>query len=644
MSTPITTDRTVRDVALDNYAIQWQGPPINDPWKPPLRRPVAVDKLIADAGQLSHMQIPVGIIDLPYYQAQHPWVIQLSGAMSSAVIAGAMQTGKSTFMKTLIVSGAVTHSPTDLQFLAIDFSGGQLMQLRELPHVVSVATRNDIARIRRTLAEIKAIAARRSEIMTEHDISNWAQYRSLRATAPADHPARKDPYGDIVLIIENWDTFSTDTWMPTHIRPDHEGFLTTIEDLLHSGADQGIHIVISATRKPAVRGKYFDYLPLRIDLHPAEPTDTAINSTDTRDIPKMPGRAMSNDDNAIATDGKEKRHQHIMIGAPRLDSQNTMDGIEATYTQTIERITQQWTHATPAPKLELLPPKVPISRLLEPLAPLPAGSGHRDRWTLPVGISEANIEPQFISLTGLPSVLLYGKNGSGKTGSLRALARAIMARNTPEQVKFIVIDFRGGLLGVIPDEYLVKMTLPDENGEPSMISMFIRNAMDLARTVPTSEGRPPTIMEVIAQSLNDRRPPRDATLEQLATRSWWSGPDIVLLIDNWHQIYQSHPMHMNALQEFNDFIMSPETGVHVLATCIIAQMQQTTFGGRGPIGTAWSNGCHSFILSGNKSDFTDPSRAFTVTQRPTGQAVYLEGGEYKGITQLAYDETSADLA
>nr|WP_242657315.1 type VII secretion protein EccCb [Mycobacterium talmoniae] len=566
-------------------ATGYNGPPAYIPWRPPLQNPTAVNNLIA-ATTRHHLEIPMGIIDLPYHHKQLPWMVNLTGTTASAAIGGAKQHGKTTFCETLIVSTAATHAPTDAQFFCLDFSASRLVQLEALPHVAGVATRTDVPRIRRTVAELKAIRDRRQTLFTTHRIPGWNTYRQLRTTNP-DHPAAQDPYGDIVFIIDGWDVFSTDTWLPDQLKPDHDKFfLPTVEDLLNTGPDHGIHTVITCTRWQSLRGKFRDNLPLKIDLHQADENDAGTDIRIARTVPDKPGRAISTE------------KQHIMIAAPRLDGQNTIAGIEDTYKHTIATIATQWSgHPTP-PKLAVLPAQHPIRQLLD-ANPTQPTDPRTTRWKIPIGIAESTVGTAILDLAEQPHLLVFGEPGSGKTTAARAIATAITQRNTPQQVIFMIVDFRGGLKGAVPDDYM--MVSP-------RTPFYVRNPKELTQAVQDLE----------------------AGLSNPARRT--QGRDIVVLVDNWHQVLTADPM---AMQGLTDAIMTPESGLHLIATCLASHMTPATNGTRSATGSAWSVGAHALLLSGDKENYY--TRAFSFTKRPPGQALYINNSAPRDVIQIGYE-------
>ncbi|MGV0803604.1 FtsK/SpoIIIE domain-containing protein, partial [Mycolicibacterium elephantis] len=77
--------------------------------------------------------------------------VDLSGAAGNVAIVGAPRSGKSTALRTMMLALA-SNDPTEVGFYCLDFGGGALSSLRELPHVGAVAGRRDVALCRRTVA------------------------------------------------------------------------------------------------------------------------------------------------------------------------------------------------------------------------------------------------------------------------------------------------------------------------------------------------------------------------------------------------------------------------------------------------------------------------------------------------------------
>ncbi|MGW1710824.1 FtsK/SpoIIIE domain-containing protein [Streptomyces sp. NPDC002206] len=84
-----------------------------------------------------------------------------SGAAGHGLVVGAPQTGRSTLLRTVVCALALTHTPSEVHCYCLDFGGGSMQQLQNLPHVGGVSSRLDPEHVRRTAAEIAEVAGRR---------------------------------------------------------------------------------------------------------------------------------------------------------------------------------------------------------------------------------------------------------------------------------------------------------------------------------------------------------------------------------------------------------------------------------------------------------------------------------------------------
>ncbi|MFJ8251513.1 FtsK/SpoIIIE domain-containing protein [Streptomyces sp. NPDC094466] len=105
------------------------------------------------------------------------------------------------------------------------------------------------------------------------------------------------------------------------------------------------------------------------------------------------------------------------------------------------------------------------------------------------------------------------ESGSGKSSLLRLLARRISERYTPEEARLIIVDYRRSLLDSVETGHLVEY-------------------------VPSGAGLP-GLMKSLAESLACRFPGADVTPTQPRSRSWYTGPDVFLLVDDYDLVSTS---------------------------------------------------------------------------------------------------------
>ena len=143
-----------------------------------------------------------------------------------------------------------------------------------------------------------------------------------------------------------------------------------------------------------------------------------------------------------------------------------------------------------------------------------ADNNHTTRWTIPLGLAESTIQPLHVNLAKHPNILVFGAGRSGKTNAARAIAQAIVAHNSPEQVRFIMISYDTELWKSVPDNYMLASADPDAK-------TFIQNSTDLATT-----------FSKLLTAFQSRRVPSGMSPEDAGRRDWWPAPyEIVIIIE-----------------------------------------------------------------------------------------------------------------
>ncbi|MGE0218543.1 type VII secretion protein EccCb [Mycolicibacterium sp.] len=549
-------------------------------WLPPLADPTPVNELIARDYDRRPLRIGLGVMDEPRRHRQEVWGIDVATAAGNIAVGGAPQTGKSTFLQTLILSASASHTPRQVQFYCVDMGGGGLMYIEDLPHVGGVATRAEPDRVNRVVAEVKAVLRQREQMFKQYRVGSMADYRQMREDP--QHPASADPFGDVFLVIDGWPAFSAEF---TDLEP-------VVQDLAGQGLAYGVHTVISTPRWTELKARVRDYLGTKVEFRLGDVNETQIDRI-TREIPlNRPGRAVSTE-----------KH-HLMIGVPRLDGVHSAEGLVSAISAAVQEISAR--HTDEAPRVRVLPERIYLHQL-DPAPPGPE-SDYRTRWTVPVGIRESDLTVAHNHMYTSPHHLIFGAPKSGKTTIAHAVARAICARNSPDQVRFMIADYRSGLLEAVPETHLLAA------------GAINRNHATLEASV-----------KALATNLAKRLPPAELTPSQLRSRSWWSGPDIVLLVDDWHMIVAAGGM-MSPMAPLSPLLpAAADIGLHLVVTCQMSQAHRATMDKF--VGAAYGAGTPTMFLSGEKQDF--PSREILVKKRPPGQAFYVTP-EGKEVIQAAY--------
>jgi S-DNA-T family DNA segregation ATPase FtsK/SpoIIIE len=481
--------RSTFDLAVERMS--GLGPVAHRIWLPPLEEPATLDQVMPDlvdypgrglfspswrgAGALT---IPLGIVDVPLEQRRESLAVTLDGAAGHMVVVGGPRSGKSTLLRTAVAALALTHTPQETQFYLMDFGGGTFTGLRHLPHVAGLATRSEPDVARRMLAEVTGILDAREAYFRSNGVDSIETYRRRRSEGRLD-----DGYGDVFLVIDGLGI----------LRSDFEALEPAVLALAARGLTYGIHLMLSASRWLEVRPALKDVVQTRLELRLGEPSDSEIDRKAAANVPAtMPGRGLS------------PRRLHMLTALPRLDASSRADTLADGVEDLVRRVNDTWTGA-PGPKLRLLPEKITID---EVRALAPAGTRQ-----ILLGVDEANLAPFGFDPIAEPLLYLYGDADSGKSSVLRLAAQEIMRLYGPKEAKIFLVDYRRALLGEVPDEYLL--------GNYSNKDLATEGIRDLAAFFA------------------DRIPGPDVTAEQLRTRSWWTGAEGFVLVDDYDLVATS---------------------------------------------------------------------------------------------------------
>ncbi|CAM5237014.1 ESX secretion system protein EccC [Streptomyces violarus] len=419
------------------------------------------------------MNVPLGVLDDPARQWQQPWRLDLTVAGGHAAVIGGPQSGKTTLLRTLALSLALTHTPYQVAVYGLDLAGGGLSALSGLPHVGGIASRADHERAARTVAEVRGMLAIREELFREHGIDSVDQLRRLRSKGRLPELAATD----VVLIIDGFGA----------LRDEFADLDDAVADLLKRGGGYGIHIVAGLLRWNDVRIATQSMFGTRIELRLNDPADSSIDRKLSETLaPGTPGR--------VLTDGK----LFAQVALPRIDNRPTAGDLGPALEHAARTIRASW-HGEVAPAVRVLPTRLSSAKLPGPVAE-PA--------TVPVGLDQETLAPVLLDLFGTDQhLLVLGDNECGKTNLLKLIATQLVRRYSDKELVFGVYDPRRGLRGVVPEPY--------RGG-------YAHNAK-LAGALSTG----------IAAELEKRLPETADPDAPTTTEPAFTGPRIVILVDDY---------------------------------------------------------------------------------------------------------------
>ena len=162
---------------------------------------------------------------------------------------------------------------------------------------------------------------------------------------------------------------------------------------------------------------------------------------------------------------------------------------------------------------------------------------HLTGYGLAPGFTPMWLEPVHLDLSaGEPHFLVFGDSGSGKSSFLRTWLAGMVERNSAWDARFMIVDYRRSLLEAVPEPYIGAYA-----GDPG-------SAQEYA--------------DQLAAKLAERMPPPGISARELRERSWWSGPHLYLVVDDYDLVGGGRTSPLAGLADF--VAHAPEIGFHVV--------------------------------------------------------------------------------
>jgi S-DNA-T family DNA segregation ATPase FtsK/SpoIIIE len=497
-----------------------QGPPAHEVWLPPLNESPSLDTLLPplapteDRGLTSagffangKLQVPLGVVDKPFEQRRDLLWADFSGAAGHGAVVGGPQSGKSMMLRTLITSMALTHTPQEVQFYCLDLGGGTLAALEALPHVGGFAGRLDVDKARRMVAELTTLITERELRFREQGIDSMVEFRNRKRRGEA----AGDNFGDAFLIIDGWMNF----------RQEFELLEPLVQQLAAQGLSYGVHVVVSANRWAEIRPAMKDLLGTRFELRLGDPSESDVDRKVAVNVPGgRPGRGLS------------PQKLHFLTALPRIDASSDAQNVASGVQDMIAKVNGAW-RGPHAPAVRLLPDLLPHAELM-------AQAQQRDpnrRHLVPIAVNEDELAPVYLDFDADPHLMALADGESGKTNLLRTIVRGIINGYTSSEALVMLVDYRRTMLGFIETDHLLSYAV--------------------------SSAQLTDMVKEVRGSLVKRLPGPNVTQDELRNRSWWKGPEVFVVVDDYDLVAPQGAA--NPLQPLAEFIpQAKDVGLHVV--------------------------------------------------------------------------------
>lgn len=286
----------------------------------------------------------------------------------------------------------------------------------------------------------------------------------------------------------------------------------------------------------------------------------------------------------------------FQAAVPRLDGVASAEGLGAAVQRLAGELAEAWDGA-PAPAVRMLPSRVGADELPAP--------GHDREPGVPIGVAESDLAPVYVDLLGGdPHFVAFGDGESGKTTFLRTLIAGLAARVPPAGARFVVVDYRRTLLDAVPEAHL----------------------LGYAGAAPGAVAEAARLREV----LTGRLPPPDLTPAQLRDRSWWSGPEIVVVVDDYDLVVTPTGSPLAPLADF--LAQGRDLGLHLVLARRAAGASRALF--EPVLQRVRDLGSPGLLLSGDRAEgpLLGP---FRPTEQPPGRGVVVRRRAGAELVQVA---------
>jgi S-DNA-T family DNA segregation ATPase FtsK/SpoIIIE len=273
------------------------------------------------------------------------------------------------------------------------------------------------------------------------------------------------------------------------LRHEFGGLEESITALAAQGLSFGVHVVLSASRWAEIRPSLKDQMGTRIELRLGDPADSELDRRQAQQVPRdRPGRGLSRDGLQMVI------ALPIDVGEVRRHDGDSV-----------------------APPILLLPTQVDHDTVVRK-------AGDKFGAGILLGLEERRLQPVAVDFGQHMHLLVLGDSDCGKTTTLRTLCRGIVRTKTPGQAQLLIVDFRRTLLGVVESEHLGGYAM-----SPAALDALLPGVLD---------------------QLRQRMPPLQLSQAQLRARSWWSGPDIYIVADDYDLVVTPSGNPLAAMLEY----------------------------------------------------------------------------------------------
>lgn len=393
---------------------------LNGPWLPELPDEFCLSDITEDY-DCQWLQIPIGLYDIPELQAQGIQSINFQEEGHYGIY-GAPGTGKTTLLKTIVMSACLNYSPKDINFYLLDFGGWSLNTLADLPHVGGVALEGEDEKFVKFEQLISTEIERRKKLFLKNAVSSLDAYRS---SVSDDLPA-------IVVMVDNFGALF-------EVYPDLENLFNTIST---TGTTYGIYLVFTATSTTGAKYKIIQNVKGAIAFELTDKGDysSVVGRLEANVVlPKVKGRAFFKNQPPI-----EFQTALYARGENDKERSNEIKRIAA-------KLNSEWTGSLPK-AIPVMPETITYEQL---------ASNYNDIAKIPVGYDYTNVAPAYVDLSDNYGMVIAGSDNSANDALLINLVKMVNDNEVNKEI--FIFDSGSGSLHDLEDVSTKYVKTTDES-------------------------------------------------------------------------------------------------------------------------------------------------------------------------------------
>jgi S-DNA-T family DNA segregation ATPase FtsK/SpoIIIE len=395
-------------------------PAPRQPWKAPLASVIPLhtigDMSLLDANDPGRRVI-LGVMDLPHMQDQQTYVHDFESD-GNIFIYGTSSAGKTTTLRTIAGSLAVSSSPSDCVIFAIDCASGGLECLRDLPHCANVITTRDAEGLAHFLTRMTKEVEARKETFRSMGVASIGEYRNHMRNNAVQGPVLPR----IVILLDSFAGYQA-----AFEKVEYGAWIDAIQRLTSDGRPLGIHLVITADRRGAIPFNMAGLVEQKLIMRMADPDELSslgVPHKVAKEIKLAPGRALLRGELEIQIpivsdepDGASQASRLVAIA-------QKLKGIYGDVTAT---------------KVQSLPEQIALSQIAQSSNPMGVNFA--------IAVHDSGMIPCGVDFNR-GHFVISGPRATGKTSALGSITRVLQTRVDASDI--YVFTPRPNILSTIP--------------------------------------------------------------------------------------------------------------------------------------------------------------------------------------------------